>query len=363
MDAAARQRNQQRFSREDGVVMVATIAFGMGIDKPDVRFVAHLDMPKSIEGYYQETGRAGRDGLPADAWLSYGLQDLVQQRRMIDTSDAAESYKRVCAAKLEAMLGLCETTECRRVRLLAYFGERSGACGNCDNCLDPPRVWDGSIAAQKLLSCVARLWKERNQRFGAGHIIAVLRGQLTEKVKQWGHQSLSVYGVGADLADQEWRSVLRQLIALDLLAVDHDAYGTLVLTEASRAVLKGERQVMLRTQAARPKAKRDKPARTAVAAAGLNGIALDLYERLRLWRAEMARTHGVPAYVIFHDATLREIADTRPQTLDQLRDISGIGAKKLEAYGEKILGEIAGAGASNTKNFTAETAVCAEKDR
>jgi len=341
MEAPARRRNQERFAREDGIVMVATIAFGMGIDKPDVRFVAHLDMPKSIEGYYQETGRAGRDGLPADAWLAYGLQDLVQQRRMIDASDAAETYKRVCAAKLEAMLGLCETTACRRVRLLAYFGEDTGACGNCDNCLEPPKVWDGTVAAQKLLSCVARLWKERGQRFGAGHVIAVLRGQLTEKVKQWGHETLSVFGVGADLSDQEWRSTLRQLIALDLLAVDHDAYGTLVMTEASRAVLKGERQVMLRTQSARPKARREKGARPSVAAAGLAGSALDLYERLRNWRAEMAKTHGVPAYVIFHDATLREIAERRPRALDQLRVISGIGAKKLEAYGENILSEIA----------------------
>ncbi len=343
MEADTRQKHQSRFSREDGVVMVATIAFGMGIDKPDVRFVAHLDLPKSIEGYYQETGRAGRDRLPADAWLAYGLQDVVQQRRMIDSSDANDNYKRVCSAKLDAMLGLCETSECRRVRLLAYFGEASGACGICDNCLDPPQVWDGSVAAQKALSCVYRLWNERSQRFGTGHVIDVLRGQATDKVKQWRHEVLSVFGVGADLSEPEWRTVLRQLIALDVLAVDHDAYGTLALTEASRAVLKGERQVMLRKQATPRPARRERAersARTGIAALGLAPAALGLFERLRAWRAEMAKRHGVPAYVIFHDATLREIADTRPQTLDQLRDISGVGAKKLEAYGQNILSEI-----------------------
>jgi ATP-dependent DNA helicase RecQ len=339
MEAPARRKNQMRFQREDGVVMVATIAFGMGIDKPDVRFVAHLDMPKSIEGYYQETGRAGRDGLPADAWLSYGLQDLVQQRRMIDASDAAEAYKRVCATKLEAMLGLCETTECRRVRLLAYFGEPSRACGNCDNCLDPPDVWDGSVPAQKVMSCVYRLWHERSQRFGAGHIISILRGQTTEKVKQWRHDGLSVFGVGADLSDQEWRSVLRQLIALDVLSVDHEAYGTLALTDASRAVLKGERKVMLRKAPVR--ATRREKTVAAAAVQGLSAAASGLFDRLRTWRAETAKAHGVPAYVIFHDATLRQIAEMQPRSLEQLRGISGVGVKKLEAYGEKILNEVA----------------------
>ncbi len=341
METGARQQHQARFSREDGVVIVATIAFGMGIDKPDVRFVAHLDLPKSIEGYYQETGRAGRDGLPANAWLTYGLQDVVQQRRLIDMSDASENYKRVCSTKLDAMLGLCETVECRRVRLLAYFGETCGACGNCDNCLEPPRVWDGTVVAQKALSCVARLWKERSQRFGVGHVIDVLRGHATDKVKQWRHETLSVFGVGNDLAEQEWRAVLRQLIALDLLAVDHAAYGTLALTDASLAVLKGERQVMLRTQVARAATKRErKLARSSIAAAGLAPAALGLFERLRAWRADTAKSHGVPAYVIFHDATLREIADLRPQTLEQLRGISGVGAKKLDAYGQKILLEL-----------------------
>jgi ATP-dependent DNA helicase RecQ len=338
MDTAARHAHQSRFQREDGVVIVATIAFGMGIDKPDVRYVAHLDLPKSIEGYYQETGRAGRDGLPADAWLAYGLQDVVQQRRLIEATDAQDNYKRASVTKLDAMLGLCETTECRRTRLLAYFGEASRACGNCDNCLNPPTVWDGTIAAQKALSCVARLWKERAQRFGAGHVIDVLRGQATDKVKQWRHETLSVFGVGADFSEQEWRAVLRQLMALDLLRVDHDAYGTLALTAASGGVLKGERQVMLRRQAPRP-AREQKIGRRDHTA--LSPTAHGLFERLRAWRAETAKTHGVPAYVIFHDATLREIADTRPQTLDQLRGITGIGAKKLEAYGEKILTEVA----------------------
>ncbi|MBI3900439.1 MAG: DNA helicase RecQ [Gammaproteobacteria bacterium] len=344
MDGGTRQRHQTRFLREDGMVMVATIAFGMGIDKPDVRFVAHLDLPKSIEGYYQETGRAGRDGLPANAWLAYGLQDVVQQRRLIDGSEANENYKRISGAKLDAMLGFCETSECRRVRLLAYFGESGRACGNCDNCLDPPQVWDGTIAAQKVLSCVARLWKERGQRFGAGHVTDVLRGQTTDKVKQWRHDTLSVFGVGADLSETDWRTVLRQLIAAGLLAVDHDAYGTLVLTEASRAVLKGERQVMLRKQIARPPARRERTERVqraGIAVEGLSPTALGLYERLRVWRSETAKSQGMPAYIIFHDATLREIADACPRTLDQLRGISGVGAKKLEAYGEKILSEIA----------------------
>jgi ATP-dependent DNA helicase RecQ len=339
METSARQKNQARFQREDGLVMVATIAFGMGIDKPDVRFVAHLDMPKSIEGYYQETGRAGRDGLPADAWLSYGLQDLVQQRRMIDASDGSETFKRVSAAKLDAMLGLCETTECRRARLLNYFGESAGACGNCDNCLAPPKVWDGTVVAQKALSCVYRLWNERSQRFGAGHVISLLRGQTTEKVKQWRHETLSVFGCGAELSEQEWRSVVRQLIALDVLTVDHDAYGTLALTEASRAVLKGERKVMLRTMSIRA-AKREKPAARA-ATVGMTPAAEALFDRLRAWRSDTAKSHGVPAYVIFHDATLREIAQLQPRTIDELRGVSGVGTKKLQAYGDKILRVIA----------------------
>jgi len=243
----------------------------------------------------------------------------------------------VCAAKLEAMLGLCETTECRRARLLGYFSEHTCTCGNCDNCLDPPEVWDGTVVAQKVLSCVYRLWNERSQRFGTGHVISILRGQDTEKVKQFRHETLSVFGIGADLTDQVWRSILRQLIALDVLTVDHDAYGTLALTEASRAVLKGERRVMLRKEKPRA-ARREKAA--PVAAQGLSAPATELFDRLRAWRAGTAKSHGVPAYVIFHDATLREIAETRPRSLDDLRGISGVGMKKLQAYGEEILNEV-----------------------
>ena len=329
MDADARRRHQERFQREDGIVMVATIAFGMGIDKPDVRFVAHLDLPKSVEGYYQETGRAGRDDQPADAWMAYGLQDVVQLRRMIDQSEAGEAQKRVQAAKLDAMLGLCETAECRRVRLLAYFGEAAAACGNCDNCLDPPATFDGTLPAQQLLSCVYRT----GQRFGAMHVIDVLRGEATDKVAQREHDKLSTFGIGRERSSREWRAIVRQCIAHGLLEVDHDAYGALRLAGESRAVLKGERSVVLRAWR--------EPKRTARVRGNvetLAGPALELFERLRAWRVEAARRHGVPAYVIFHDATLREIARTRPPSLDALRGISGIGARKLEAYGEDIVG-------------------------
>jgi len=339
MDALARETNQSRFQREDGIVMVATIAFGMGIDKPDVRFVAHLDLPKSIEGYYQETGRAGRDGLPADAWMAYGLADVVQLRRMMAESEADEQYKRVAAAKLDAMLGLCETVRCRRVRLLDYFGEATGSlgpCGNCDTCLDPPEVWDGTTAAQKLLSAIYRT----GQRFGAGHVIDVLLGRATDRVNQWRHAGLSTFGVGTELSDQEWRGVARQLVASGLLAVDHDAYGAFKLTEASRAVLKGEQPVSLRKQA--PKARPAKKKRLA-AFDGLSAAEAGLYERLRAWRADTARAHGVPAYVILHDATLRDIAHLRPGSLDALHTISGVGARKIEAYGEEILSLVNGA--------------------
>ena len=330
MDTQAREANQSRFQREDGIVMVATIAFGMGIDKPDVRFVAHLDLPKTIEGYYQETGRAGRDGLPADAWMAYGLADVVQQRRMIAESEADEAFKRVASAKLDAMLGLCETAGCRRVRLLDYFGEASGPCGNCDTCLDPPEVWDGTTAARKLLSAVYRT----GQRFGAGHVIDVLLGRATDKVNQWRHAELSTFGVGAELSDQEWRGVARQLVASGLLEVDHGAYGALKLTEASRAVLKGEREVSLRKQVLRAKARKKPRLAPAGAPAGAES---GLFEQLRAWRADTARAHGVPAYVIFHDATLRDIAHARPASLEALRAISGVGARKLDAYGEAIL--------------------------
>ena len=331
LDARVRASNQSRFLREEGLVMVATIAFGMGIDKPDVRFVAHLDLPKSVEGYYQETGRAGRDGLPATAWLAYGLQDVVQQRRMIDQSEGDLAHRRNLTAHLDAMLALCETIECRRVQLLAYFGQASTACGNCDTCLSPPETWDGTVPAQKLLSTVVRLKRERNQSFGAGHLIDILLGKSNDRVRQHSHDELSTYGLGQELSEQEWRGVVRQLLAQGLLAVQGE-YGILVLTEASATVLSGSRKVMLRREAPRP----SKAAKRAIAA-DLPGEALPLFERLRSWRAEEAREQGVPAYIVFGDATLRGIAVTRPATLAELGGISGVGEKKLEQYGESLL--------------------------
>ena len=335
MDSAARAANQDRFQREDGVVVVATIAFGMGIDKPDVRFVAHLDLPRSVEGYYQETGRAGRDGLAADAWMTYGLADLVQQRRLIDLSEAGEEHKRVSAAKLDALLGLCETAGCRRVRLLAYFGESSAPCGNCDTCVDPPETWDATVPAQKALSAIYRT----GQRFGAVHLIDVLRGKQGERIGRWKHDELSVFGVGADLDETAWRAVFRQLVALGLARVAHDAYGALKLTEASRAVLRGEQQVEMR----RAVAGRRRAARTRALPPGdLAAPAVAVLERLKNWRLEQARGQGVPAYVIFHDATLAEVARRRPHDLAALAGIPGIGATKLERYGAALL-ELLGA--------------------
>jgi len=335
MDAPAREIHQSRFQREDGIVMVATIAFGMGIDKPDVRFVAHLDLPKSIEGYYQETGRAGRDGLPADAWMAYGLGDVVNQRRMIDASTAEVQFKRIAAAKLDALLGLCEAGSCRRVRLLAYFDEAAAPCGNCDVCLEPPQVWDGTVAAQKALSCVYRT----GQRFGAAHLIDVLLGKETERVLQWGHGGLSTFGIGKELDDKVWRTVFRQLIAQGLLAVDHASYGSLKLAEASRAVLAGAQAVHLRqVQAGKPKAAAKRSAaQGAGPRAGLDPATARLWERLREWRAAIAREHGVPAYVVFHDATLAELARARPLTAAALGQISGVGTRKLERYGAALL--------------------------
>ncbi|MFJ9643417.1 DNA helicase RecQ [Streptomyces sp. NPDC101206] len=355
MDAATRAANQARFLREDGVVVVATIAFGMGIDKPDVRFVAHLDLPKSVEGYYQETGRAGRDGEPATAWLAYGLQDVVQQRKMIDGSEGDDTHRRSLTAHLDAMLALCETVECRRVRLLAYFGQESGPCGNCDTCLTPAESWDGTVAAQKLLSTVWRLARERRQKFGAGQIIDILQGKKTAKVIQFDHDALSVFGVGADLSAGEWRGVVRQLLAQGLLAVEGD-YGTLVLTDASGEVLGGRRPVPLRKETAPApaagRARKEAGARSGKGArvpADLPAAAVPVFEALRAWRAATAREQGVPAYVVFHDATLREIATRLPGTVEELGTISGVGEAKLAKYGEGILDALAETGAGTAQ--------------
>jgi ATP-dependent DNA helicase RecQ len=335
LDSRTRGGNQARFLREDGVIMVATIAFGMGIDKPDVRFVAHLDLPKSVEGYYQETGRAGRDGLAATAWLSYGLQDVVQQRKLIDSSAGDEAHRRRQSQHLDAMLALCETVGCRRVQMLGYFGEQSAPCGNCDTCTTPPEAWDGTIAAQKLLSAVYRLRSERRQRFGAGHVIDILLGKQTPKVVQHGHDTLTVFGIGTDLRDTEWRGIVRQLLAQGLLAVEGD-YGTLVLTDASAKVLRKQRPVMLRREPERaPRAPRAR--KVAEPAVSLSAEATVAFERLRGWRAATAKEQGVPAYVIFHDATLREVAATAPSSLAELGKVSGIGETKLARYGQQVL--------------------------
>jgi ATP-dependent DNA helicase RecQ len=338
MDALARAAHQERFQREEGIVIVATIAFGMGIDKPDVRFVAHLDLPKSIEGYYQETGRAGRDGLPADAWMTYGLGDVVQLRRMLEQSEGNEEFRRISFAKLDALLGLCETAGCRRVRLLDYFGEylhgKSGeACGNCDNCLEPPQTWDATDAARKALSVIYRT----EQRFGAVHLIDVLRGRATERVSQWNHDKLAVFGIGADVDEASWRSVFRQLVALGYARPDHDAFGGLHLTAASRPVLKGEQRVQMRRQTPR-KGKSAKRRSGALAdAARLDPHLNPLLLRLKAWRTEQAREQSVPPYVVFHDSTLSAIAAAQPRNLDALSEIAGIGAKKLERYGSALL--------------------------
>src|SRR5689334_3352980 len=339
LDSRTRGENQARFLREDGVIMVATIAFGMGIDKPDVRFVAHLDLPKSVEGYYQETGRAGRDGLPSTAWLSYGLQDVVQQRKLIDASGGDEAHRRRQSQHLDAMLALCETVGCRRVQLLGYFGEQSEPCGNCDTCLAPPEAWDGTIAAQKLLSAVYRLRSERHQKFGAGHIIDILLGKNTPKITQHRHDTLTVFGIGTELRDTEWRGVVRQLLAQGLLSVEGD-YGTLVLTTDSAQVLRKQRPVMLRREPERP-AKPPKAAKATKAAkaevAAMPASAAPIFDALRAWRAAAAKEQGVPAYVIFHDSTLREIATKSPTTLAELSTITGVGETKLARYGQQIL--------------------------
>jgi len=338
LDSRTRAANQARFLREDGLIMVATIAFGMGIDKPDVRFIAHLDLPRSVEGYYQETGRAGRDGLPSTAWMAYGLQDVVLLRKLIDNSEGDDAHRRRLATHLDAMLALCETIECRRGQLLGYFGEKAGACGNCDTCLTPPQASDGTIAAQKLLSAVYRLARERHQKFGAGQAIDILLGKKTPKVIQHGHDSLSVFGVGTELSDMQWRAVVRQLLAQGLLAVEGD-YGTLVLTNASNEVLYRGRQVRMRNDPARPaRAARPKPPRgDSQAPADLPEADAAVFEQLRAWRAAAAKEQGVPAYVIFHDATLRQIAAVAPSTLADLATVNGVGETKLARYGQQIL--------------------------
>jgi ATP-dependent DNA helicase RecQ len=358
-----RQQHQDRFLREDGVVMVATIAFGMGINKPDVRFVAHVDMPKNIEGYYQETGRAGRDGLPAEAWMAYGLSDVVNQRRMIDESPAEEEFKQVMRGKLDALLGLAEATDCRRVRLLAYFGEQYGAgpqddgdgrplqavartqCGNCDNCLEPPALWDGTDAARKLLSTIFRVHEMSRLTYGAGHIMDVLRGKETEKVAQYGHDKVSTFGLGKDYSEAQLRAVMRQLLATGALGLHKvvsensgHVFDTLCLAGGSRAVLKGEVTVQLREAVAASRGKATRRGNQPnAAAANLGPDAQVRFINLKAWRAEVAKSHNLPAYVIFHDATLAAIAELHPQSLQDLQGVSGMGAKKLEAYGAEVL--------------------------
>lgn len=349
LDAAVRQDTQMRFLREEGIVVVATIAFGMGIDKPDVRFVAHLDLPKSIEGYYQETGRAGRDGMPATAWMAYGLGDVVNQRRMIDQGDGSDLHKRNARSHLDAMLALCETTDCRRVQLLRYFGQDSEPCGNCDTCLNPPKVWDATVPAQKLLSTLIRLQRERGEQFGSGKVFDILLGRSNERTEASRHQELSVWGIGQDLSEREWRSVLRQLLARRVVEAVGD-FGVLVPGPEAGPVLRGEGTLELAVDRA-PTARANGRARSgggsgrSRAADTLDEAAKETFEALREWRTSVAKEKQIPPYMVFSDATLVGIVEAAPASTAQLSGINGVGAKKLAEYGDAVL-EVLGSSGS-----------------